>query len=170
MFLREQNAAFLNCITSSSSWLKACLCFCLVSEFFFILNSCCFALPAEKRGCLTYVWMSWLNKNWPAVLWCGVGKWPTLLLAWLPRWSLMNMALIEFTEDKRVLIGRISMANFSQNRPFGKGGLLPNAGLSFPARGGGGLPFGDGIYSLLCSFSSGGSNKAIQALVDESPV
>jgi len=113
--------------------------------------------------------MSWLNKSWPAVLWCGVGKWPTLPLARLPCWWLMNMALIEFTEDKRVLIGRITMAaaNYSGTGLQKGGGLLPSAGLFFPAGewvgGWEGRSKREVLCSLLCFFSLGGSNKAIKS-------
>lgn len=70
----------------------------------------------------------------------------SLPLAWLPCWSPKNIALIEFNEDKRVLIGRITMAaaNYSQQKQPSKrerglegGGLLPTTGLFFPAGRGG---------------------------------
>lgn len=56
----------------------------------------------------------------------------------LPCWSLMNMALIEFTGDKQVLIGRITMtaAKYSEASLQKEGGLLSVAGLFFPAGGG----------------------------------
>lgn len=100
------------------------------------------------------------------------GRFPTLPHAHLPCWSLMNMALIEFTGDKRVLIGRITMTTASYSTTsLQKGeGLLRTAGLFFPA-GGGSTRRGPekrsrkgGLHRLLCSFSLGGSNKAIKSL------
>lgn len=79
----------------------------------------------------------------------------------------MNMALIEFTGDKRVLIGRITMtaANYSEASLQKGEGLLPTTGLFFPAGGGqwgAEERLGRGLYSPLSSRSLGGSNKAIK--------
>ncbi len=62
----------------------------------------------------------------------------------------------------------MTAANYSEAGLQKRGGLLPTTGLFFPA--GGGLWGAEGrsgrgwLYSPLCSFSLGGSNKAIKSL------
>lgn len=58
-----------------------------------------------------------------------------------PLWSLMNMALIEFTADKRVLIGRITMtvANYSVDWSLESGRPPTHHSPVLPSRSGEGL-------------------------------
>lgn len=86
------------------------------------------------------------------------------------------MDIIEFTEDKQVLIGRITnaAANYSQQNQFSKdGSLLPTTRLVLLSRKWGvnteelahGTARKRGYHSLLCLFSLGVSNKTTKSFV-----
>lgn len=122
--------------------------------------------PGKASSCICMPASAEQESIWP--LWCAAGMWPH---ARLPCRSLLNMALIEFTGNKQVLIGRMTMttAGYSGGHPQKRGGApLSHHWSVLPSRRGsvGGWEAGGevGLQTFVLLFFQGGSNKTIKSL------